>query len=55
MYTPKLDEVERKVANGLNVYPRELLDAEMEVLKLQFDWVKMILTETSQAFVKFYY
>ncbi len=52
MYTPKLDEVERKVANGLNVYPRELLDAEMEVLKLQFDWVKNDIDRDFSGFCK---
>jgi hypothetical protein len=38
--TPKLNEVERKIAKGLTVYPRELLDAEMEVFALQIDWVR---------------
>jgi BMFP domain-containing protein YqiC len=34
--TPKLDELERKIAEELTVYPRELYEADLEFMELTF-------------------
>lgn len=53
IHTPKLDEVERKIAEGLTVSPREQYEAEKEFLAVASNIRLSVVSKASSWWLKF--